>query len=389
MATLPRVLFLVDNRVALTREILLGIARYTRLQRTWFIERDISHYLRQAQMNLAEIERMRPDGIVCLNLPARQERFINKIIEMGLPLIMKGINEPVEGAINILSDNDLIARMAAEHLLALGLKHYAFCGFSHIPWAIERLRAFSARIAKDGGETHLYHPPKKGRHSSLSYNPEHLIIWLKQLPKPVGIMSCNDDFGLYICECCHLAGIKVPDEAAVIGVDNDECVCNLCHPPLTSIVRDAQKAGYEAAELLDQRMRGQTVECTSVHIRSTHVVNRESTDVLAVPDATVAEAVHFIRNNSSKILDVQDVVKHLAVSRRSLDQKFSAKLGRTVHEEIARVRVKKIADMLRETSLPITKIAYDCGFNGADHLGRYFRRHNGVSPGEFRRQFAK
>jgi len=146
-------------------------------------------------------------------------------------------------------------------------------------------------------------------------------------------------------------------------------------------------AGYEAARLLDCQMHGEAIETDSVEIQSLHIVRRESTDILAIPDQLVVSAINLIRLNAARPISSEEVASKLTVSRRNLDQKFHRYLRRTLHEEINRVRIQKITDTLRESNLSITQIAYDYGFNGADHLCNFFIRHQGIPPGEYRRKF--
>ena len=183
-------------------------------------------------------------------------------------------------------------------------------------------------------------------------------------------------------------GRGIPEELAVIGVDNDETVCNLCVPPLSSIARDAQQAGFEGARLFDMRLQGRPVEKNDIAIKVTHVEARQSTDMLAIHDRHVVEALRFIRKNILHNISVGDVLDEVVISRRNLDRKFTVALGRTIHEEITRIRIEKICEMLRMPNLSISQIAYDCGFNDLAQLGGYFLRHKGTSPGKYRKQYS-
>ncbi len=378
---------MADTRVALTRDLLLGIARYISQHNRWFIERNVYDYFQRAQINISHIKNIKPDGILCLNLPVRQEYFEDELLATGIPMLLKSLGHTRPGAINIVSNHRMIAQMAAEHLMNLGLHHFAYCGFEEIPWSHKRQEAFCEKIAAGGYQVEVFKPKRRRSKNMLSFDIQELSAWLTSLPKPVGIMACDDDCGLYILECCHIAGINVPVDAAVIGVDNEECICKLCDPPLSSVARDPQTAGYEGAHLLDGRMRGEAIATENVEIESLHVVQRESTDVLAVADPLLVSAIQIIRRNADRPMSAEEVAEILMVSRRSLDIKFNRHFGRTVHEEINRVRIEHIARTLRESTLSVTKIAYNNGFNGADHLCNFFIRHQGVSPGEYRSKF--
>lgn len=200
-------------------------------------------------------------------------------------------------------------------------------------------------------------------------------------------MTANDDRGQQVIDACRTAGICVPDEAAVIGVDNDEIICEQANPPLSSVVRNYEEAGYEAAELLHRWISGENVKDKNVVIHSTQVTSRQSTNVLAIEDPEVAEAIRFIRQVAARPLAVQDVLETFAISRRRLDQKFCRIVGHPIHREITLARIERIARLLLETNRSVTQIAYDLGFHGPDHIGRYFRRHKGISPTDYRRRY--
>ena len=179
--------------------------------------------------------------------------------------------------------------------------------------------------------------------------------------------------------------LKVPDDVAVIGVDNDKLICDLTEPPLSSVALDVEKAGYHTAELLDKLMAGKKIEDQKIIVEPTHVVSRQSTDILSIDDIAVSEALHFIRKNSHRAIQVGDVVAAVLVSRRSLEQRFRNKIGRSIFKEIRRARIERITNMLVETNLPIAKIAIDMGFSGVDHIARYFYSEKGTSPQAYRK----
>lgn len=219
-----------------------------------------------------------------------------------------------------------------------------------------------------------------------SWQQEQKVLaeWLRSLPKPVGIMGANDDRGQHVIEICNDLGLLVPDEVAVIGVDNDQFICELTNPPLSSVDRYFAKAGYEAAELLDKMMRGKRVKRQDIITRPSRVVSRQSTDVFSIEDPVVVEALRFIRRNANRVISVDDVVEQVAMSKRGLYHKFMHTLGRTVHEELIRTRTEQIAWMLEETELTITQIALDLGFPGQGHISRYFKKQKGLTPRQYR-----
>jgi LacI family transcriptional regulator len=248
-----------------------------------------------------------------------------------------------------------------------------------------RGKVFQQRVEKAGFDIRVYEQPKSKSRRAWQNEQSILSDWLKSLPKPVGIMACNDDRGQHVTEVCKTAGLKVPDEVAVIGVDNDELVCDLTEPPLSSLALNVEKGGYEAAELLDHLMSGKKITTDSIIVEPTQVVGRQSTDVLAIEDRLVSEALQFIRNNAKRTIQVADVVAVARVSRRSLEQRFRKILGRSINHEIRRVRVEQVARILIETNKSIGQIALDLGYPGVDHIARYFRAEKGISPAAYRK----
>ncbi|UCF42835.1 MAG: DNA-binding transcriptional regulator, partial [Planctomycetota bacterium] len=286
----------------------------------------------------------------------------------------------------IVASNDKIGQMAAEHLLDRGLKHFAYCGFDDIFWSVERSETFSKRIAEAGFKTHFYKRPKS-RVKQL-WKTEQLIMadWLKSLPKPVGLMACNDDRGQQVIDACKIAGLNMPDNVAIIAVDNDELVCGLTDPTLSSVNLNFERAGYESAELLDKLIAGKVKTMgRQIIVRSTHVVTRQSTDILAIDDPLISAALRFIRRNAKKDIQISDVVEAVATSRRTLQQRFRKLMHRSLHDEIMRVRVELVARLLVETNLSVSEIAIRLNYASPEHISRSFKRIKGLTPLAYRK----
>jgi LacI family transcriptional regulator len=213
--------------------------------------------------------------------------------------------------------------------------------------------------------------------------------WLKSLPKPVGLMTFADDRSQQVIDTCKIAGVNVPDEVAVIGVDNDDLICDLSDPPLSSIAFNTERAGYEAAELLDKLMAGKKVVNQTIVVRPTHIVTRQSTNIIAIEDRVVADAARFIRQHSRKIIQVSDVTSAVMVSRCTLERRFRRALGKSVLKELKRVRTDQITQMLMETNLSVSQIASTLGYLSATHIARYFRQEKGISPLAYRKKYGR
>jgi len=208
--------------------------------------------------------------------------------------------------------------------------------------------------------------------------------WLERLPKPLALFACYDIRGRQALDACRRAGIAVPDEVAVLGVDDDELLCSLSSPPLSSVIPDSRGAGRLAAVLLERLMQGEALEAEEWLLPPLGIATRQSSDVLAIDDQLVVAAVRLVRDRACKGIKVQDIVRELGTSRRILDHRFAAHVGHTPHEEIARQQFRRVEQLLAETDLPVTKIAERCGFRHAEYMTVAFTRRHGMPPSRWR-----
>ena len=256
-----------------------------------------------------------------------------------------------------------------------------------MPWSRDRATSFAKYIKEAGYKTHFYKRPRSKALRSWENEQGRVAEWLRSLPRPIGLMACNDECGQNVIEACKQAGFRVPEEVAVIGVDNDELVCDLSDPPLSSVALNTERAGYEAAELLDKLMHGEEMNDQVIIDQATHIATRQSTDMLSIGDHDVAKAVNYIRRHARQTIRVSDVVAATTTSRRGLQQRFRKVLGRSVHDEIRRVRIQQVMQMLVETNLPVSRIARMLGYTGFEHISRYFRQEMSMSPLTYRKKF--
>jgi LacI family transcriptional regulator len=268
--------------------------------------------------------------------------------------------------------------MAAEHLLERGFTNFAYCGFKNMPWSIERCEAFDKKIRKAGFTVRMYLSPVSQISSLIEHLATKLPKWLHSLRFPTGVMCCNDDMGRILLDVCKSARINVPEQIAVVGVDNDDLVCELTDPPLSSVSLNSRVAGFEAAVLLNKLMNGTKMAGQVIIHRPSFVATRQSSDVYAIRDKEVAAALAFIRTNVRKPILVSDVARSVSLSERQLFTKFRNALSRSVHDEIKRARIEQISKLLTETDLSITEIAYNMGFTGTEHISRYFKQISGL-----------
>jgi LacI family transcriptional regulator len=374
--TSPTVLLFVETSREFGRSLLHGIAKYSRWHGHWRV------YQRPVALDssLPDWRDMKIDGAV-----ARDVKVAQSLVRSGFPVIFVQHSRDIyENFPGITTDASSIARMAAEHFLERGFQNFAYCGLDDYAWSRNRGLFFRQWLGQAGHKVHTYKQPKTPDKRLWKEEQYVLSDWLVSLPKPVALMCCNDDRALQVVEACKLASLHVPDHVAVLGVDNDVLVCDLADPPISSIALTAEAAGFEAAELLDRLMKGEKMAGQRIVVFPTYLVTRVSTDIVAVVDPEVAAAVRFIREHADRAVQVKDVVNATTVSRRVLENRFRAVLQRSIHQEIQRMRVNRIIQLLVGTDTSIKEIALRSGFDSAWHIARYFRRVVGVSLREYR-----
>ncbi len=375
------VALLVETSLASGRDILKGIARYVREHEPWALY----HEPRSLGQGLPVwLRTWKGDGIIVRVQNARIARAVKAV---GVPMVDVLGLVPEAGLPLVHVDDAMIAAMAAEHLLERGFHHFGFFGIKGENWS-ERRRDFfraSLRIAARG--LWVYELPRPAMlRIPWEEQEDALAQWLGALPRPIGILVASDQVGPHLLEACRRAGIAVPDEIAVVGVDNDETLCEVCNPPLSSVNAGHQVVGYEAAALLDGLMSGQASPTERSLVQPQGVVTRRSTDVSATTDRQVATALRLIREEACTGIQAGAVVARMPVSRSVLQRRFRKEIGRSIQEEIIQVRLQRARELLAKTDLPLVEVAERCGFKHQEYLGVVFKARTGKTPAQYRRQ---
>lgn len=287
------------------------------------------------------------------------------------------------GIPTVYSDYTECSRLAAEHLFRRGLTNFAFVGIKDRPFSQKRGDAFIQAVGH--AETFEIQDEELA-FASWGNDYSRLTEWLKALPKPVGIMTCYDMPGVGVLQACRLAEISVPDDVAVIGVNNDELHCNMASPPLSSVAQNQERVGYEACDLLFSLLEGRGDEETERFVSPLGVIGRRSTDVLVIPDPLVLRCVRMIRERACQGLEVNDLATQLGVSRRTLERRFVKAMDLTPHDEIVRTRINRAKELLSETTLPLQIVAKRIGLKSLHYFTKMFVGETGMRPLEFRRR---
>jgi len=369
------------------RQVLRGIVDYANQHGHW------SFYVKPGdfEQRLPEMEQWGGTGIIAR---IQTPRLARAIAATGLPAVALDLPEPGQSAANsvfrgfseLVTDSLQAARMAAKHLLEKGFAHYAFVGLPGRVWSDRRQKGFCTAITEAGFASQVFRPPRRMRTPLWGMEQKSLSDWLLTLPKPIGLMACNDDRGREVLEACRAARLHVPEEIAVIGVDNDSLLCDLASPPLSSVALNSERGGFQAAALLHQMMAGQPRTPQRIVVEPLYVVNRRSTNIIALEDVEMATAMRFIHERADRPIRVREVVNAIGVSRRMLEIRFREATGRSLNDEIQRVHLETAKRLLAETDWSMSKIATACGYNSASYLNVLFQRLLGMNPTEYRRR---
>jgi LacI family transcriptional regulator len=379
MTTQKHVAVLVETSHAYGRRLLQGICKFQQQHGKWLT------FFKPARLGDAPmpwLKQWKGDGILVRIETPEMAEFMRAV---DVPVINLR-SEHYAPEIPFLGVNETeVAEMAAEHLIERGIKQFAFV--SEPSNSMEFNKRRSSFIDK---VTTLGFPVEEfainlsvTNYLCVLKERQRLADWLRDQPRPLGVFSMNDLVGLRVLDACRLAGLDVPEDVAVLGVDNDECMCNLSIPPLSSIDIQGEHAGYAAAAWLDAMMKGKTVP-PPVAIKPRHVVTRHSTDILFANDPLVGKALQLIGNCAHLDWCSDHIFSQLKVSKVMLNSRFKNAIGRTVHEQIRRVRIQKAMERITNTSDPLKSVAALCGFQTVQYFTRVFREMTGETPAAFR-----
>jgi LacI family transcriptional regulator len=377
----PHVALLVDMSSAYGRGLLQGIYTYVREHSPW--STSLTELGRSDPAPKWLIDNLHVDGVIAR---IENKRTANALLKLKIPVVNVSSAMHIPQFPWIVPDHAAISQLAAEHFLQRGFKNLAFCGNELYRFSNWREKEFVRNAQEAGCSCSAFHPRRHRRRDNLTLSEEQQQMgeWIQQLPKPVGIMACNDIRAQQLLETCERINISVPEEVSAIGVDNDEILCSWTIPPLSSVSPDSHRAGYEAARVLHALMTKKAIRKREFRFAPLGIITRQSSDMLAIDDPHVARAMTIIRARACEGINVADLLKEIPVSRRILERRFATALGRTPHEEILRLQIQKVVRLLKETSLPVTEVAHQSGFLHSEYLSVVFKKRFGVSPSQYR-----
>ncbi len=376
-----RVAVLIESSRAYGRDLISGIARYSREQGDWVLHFEP----RGLELPPAWLRDWEGDGILA-RFPSSEAAM--RLPPLRIPVVdLYGTLTP-SGFPLVGTDNTRVAHLAFEHFWEQGIRHFAFCGLTpgYWPYIEQRGEAFRRCVEEAGHPCSLFSVPS-AHWAVADWEREETQIadWLRTLPKPIGIFACYDERAYQVLNACRRIGLRVPDEAAVLGVGNDPVLCDMATPPLSSIDLDAQRIGYTAAACLDRMMRGRRQQ-KPIYLPPCGLTARRSTDLLAVADPEVAGVLRFIRDHACEGIRIRDVLAQTAVSSSTLERKFRRFLGRTPKAEMLRVQIARACQLLTESQLSLKEVAYRCGFHSEKYFSDAFYRLCHKRPTAYRQE---
>lgn len=384
MENVKRIALLMHN-LGYCRDLLRGIQRYViNCDKGWFLHDD-----QISTSTIKALQQWEPDGIVAFIVDPKQGQ---KIQTFQCPVVNVCSRIDVKNIPLLAFDNVAAGRMAAEHFLERRFENFGFFGHPHTQScsSSQREQGFCECLAEAGFEVHTLlanYQPRLFMQTKWGNVLQRIERWLQKIPKPAAIFACNDVPARHIANICQQMGLKIPEQVAILGVDNDEIECHLARPPLSSIAVPGDQIGYESAALLDRMFHEKVPLRDDAYIFDPlEVITRQSTDIMAVEDADISLALGYIRKNIHLPFSVDDVAENVCLGRRVLERRFRQLLGRTVLQEIWRARVDVAKKLLRETSLSMPQIAARAGFADAQRLAVVFRKVADMSPTDYRRK---
>lgn len=381
----PKVALLIESSRSYGRELLKGVALFARTRTNWSL-------LHQEML----IDDMPPDWLETSGVSGVIARVdthsVRRLRELRVPVVDVRCRHNFQSMPRVDTDDQAVARLAFEHLLERGFEQFAFCGYESTHYSTTRLRFFREHVQSGGFPLSVYESPSAAttgttatERSGIS-DSTGMTDWLQTLKPPTGLFVCNDIRGQQVLNMCRLVGIDIPDSIGVVSVDDDDAICPLCDPPLSSVQPDAQGVGYRAAEILGEMINGLPAHSRLELVAPKGVTGRLSTQVLATPDREVAQASRFIREHACEGIKVTDVAEHVAISRRQLERRFRTELNHTIHEEITATQIARVKQLLVETDLTLDQLAPLAGYDYKEMLISVFKRETSETPGEYRRR---
>ncbi len=373
-----KILLLIDYSSDYDRRLLRGLVKYSQENGPWIFYRLPFYFIEMHGIEgvLEWTRKWRPDAII----GKLETNAIDFQKELNIPVVLLNYHWRSTRYSNLTGDYHNEGRIAARFFKEKLFTDFAFFGFKDVVWSEERMEGFEREVRRDGGNFHSFMTPAVSDDMR-----SELARWLRQLPKPVALFCCDDERALFVSETCQMSGISIPSEISVLGVDNDELMCSISDPPISSIPLLVEESGYAMAGLLEQQIHRADMQSFNLKVMPGTIIERASTNRYNIVDENVLAVVKYINEHYSSELDTKKLLQLVPLSRRNLETKFKAIMGTSIYQYILNCRCEKLANLIATTDLSLAEAAYEAGFNGYGNISRIFKKHKGVTPSEYRR----
>lgn len=381
---MKRVLILIDYSSEFSRRLLKGLIQYSKDHGPWMFYRLPTYYktLHGKEGIVEWAQEWKADAII-----ARWDHEgTNLLSTLNIPVLLQNYKERSSYFSNLTGDYIGTGEMAAKFFIKRRYRNFAFYGNKGVVWSRERAEGFRREVEKSGGNYYYFESENlSGEEWGTSYI--ELDEWLLSLPKPVGLFACDDSFALRVSQICTINNIRIPEEISLLGVDNDELICHLSDPPISSIVTDVEKGGYEAGRLIDRMISGEIKEPFNIIIQPTRFELRKSTEKYDIENEYISQVVNFIEDNFTTDIDIEGLTGLVPLSRRNLEVKFKEEMGTSIYQFILSCRIDYFANLLLTTDRTLFDLALESGFNDCKNISRIFKKMKGYTPIEYRKKY--
>lgn len=381
---MKRILLLVDYSSDFSRNLLKGLIEYSKKYGPWLFYRLPSYYktLYGKEGIIEWAKNWNADAIIA----QWDHEGTNLLRALDIPIILQNYKNRSPHFSNLTGQYFETGVMAANFFITRQFKNFAFYGNKNAIWSHERAEGFRSLIEKKGGN-YYYFESENTVEEQWDNSHMQLDNWLSSLPKPIGLFACDDSYALQVTEVCKINGIGIPNEISLLGVDNDELICNLSDPPISSIVLDTYKGGYDAGRILDMFFKGERKEPCNIVIQPIRLELRQSTEKYDINNEYVLKVVNFIGNNFKQEIGIDSLTKLVPLSRRNLEVKFKEEVGTSIYQFILSCRVDYFTHLLLTTERSLFDIALESGFNDCKNISRVFKKFKGCTPLEYKEKY--
>ncbi|MEA4981065.1 MAG: DNA-binding transcriptional regulator [Petrimonas sp.] len=380
---MKKILLLIDYSSEFSRRLLKGLIQYSKEHGPWIFYRLPSYYktLYGKEGIVEWAKEWEADAIV-----ARWDHEGTDLLKsLNIPVVLQNYKDRSAYFSNLTGDYVGTGEMAARFFIKRRYRNFAFYGNKGVVWSRERAEGFRKEVEKAVGNYYYFESENlNGEEWSTSHI--QLDEWLLSLPKPVGLFACDDNFALRVSQICTINNIKIPEEISLLGVDNDELICHLSDPPISSIVTDVEKGGYETGRLIDRMIKGEVKEPFNIVIRPTRFELRKSTEKYDISNEYISRVVNFIEDNFITDINIEELTELVPLSRRNLEVKFKEEMGTTIYQFILSCRIDYFAHLLLTTDRTLYDMALESGFNDCKNISRIFKKYRGCTPVEFQKR---